>query len=420
MGGFEIEQDPAELGFDRGRLARLEHHFGRYVDDGRLPGWLIVVARRGRVAHVVARGERDREGGLPVTQDTVWRLASMTKPVTSVAAMMLYEEGAFELKDPVSRWLPAFSHMQVYTSGSALKPATRPATEPIRVWHLLTHTSGLTYGFHHAHPVDARYRAAGFEWGSPPGADLAACCDLWAQQPLVFEPGSEWNYSVATDVLGRLVEVVSGTTLDEFFRTRIFQPLGMTDTGFWVPEERAGRLAAAYMVNPEGASAPAVALNDSTVLQPPATLSGGGGLTGTAADYYRFAEMLRRGGELDGVRLLSPRTVAYMTANQLPGDADLEQFGRPLFAETTFDGVGFGLGFSVVTDPAKGKVLTSAGEYGWGGAYSTFFFVAPAEDLTVLLFTQLLPSSTHPIRSQLRQLVYQALVDQAPTAEPRR
>ena len=411
MGELGIDRDPSELGLDAERLARLEPVFGAYVDDGRLPGWLIAVARDGHIAYVAKRGMRDREAGAPVAEDTIWRLASMTKPVTSVAAMMLYEEGAFELKDPISRWLPAFSDMRVYRSGSSLRPDTRPATEPVRVWHLLTHTAGLTYGFHHAHPVDAMYRAVGFEWGSPPGADLAACCDLWAAQPLLFEPGSEWNYSVATDVLGRLVEVVSGESLDEFFRRRIFEPLGMHETGFWVPEDRVERLAAAYMANPAGSAQPAIAIGDRTPLQPPAALSGGGGLVGTAPDYFRFAEMLRRGGELDGVRLLSPRTVAYMVRNQLPGGADLEQFGRPLFAETTFDGVGFGLGVSVVTDPAKGKVLTSVGEYGWGGAFSTFFFISPTEDLTVLLCTQLLPSSTYPIRSQLKQLVYQAIVD---------
>jgi CubicO group peptidase (beta-lactamase class C family) len=411
MGDLEIDQEPAALGLDPVRLGRLERHFAPYVDDGRLPGWLIVLARHGRPAFVASYGWRDREASRPVTHDTLWRLASMTKPITSVAALMLYEEGAFELKDPISRWLPAFADMRIYSSGSSLRPVTRPATEPIRVWHLLTHTAGLTYGFHYAHPVDAVYRSAGFEWGTPPDTDLAGCCDLWAAQPLLFEPGTEWNYSVATDVLGRLVEVVSGQPLDQFFRTRILDPLGMNETAFWVSQDGADRLAAAYVANPAGPAGPAVPFDGSSALSPPQTLSGGGGLIGPARDYLRFAEMMRRGGELDGARLLSPRTVAYMTANHLPNGADLEQFGRPLFAETTFDGVGFGLGVSVVTDPAQGKVLTSRGEFGWGGAFSTFFFVAPEEDLTVLLFTQLLPSSTHPIRSQLKQLVYQALVD---------
>jgi CubicO group peptidase (beta-lactamase class C family) len=412
MGELQAEVDAAEVGLDPGRLARLDRHFHRYVEDERLPGWLVVVNRRGRVAHVGTDGWRDREQALPVEVDTVWRLASMTKPVTSVAAMMLYEEGAFELKDPVHRWLPAFRDMWVYRGGFGARAETRPATEPIRVWHLLTHTAGLTYGFHYAHPVDALYRAAGFEWGSPPGLDLAGCCQAWAELPLLFEPGTAWNYSVASDVLGRLVEVLSGQSLDEFFRTRIFEPLGMADTGFWAAEgSMADRLAAAYMANPAGPEAPAIPFDGSASLQRPAVWSGGGGLVGTAADYLRFALMLRGGGALEGVRVLSPRTVAYMASNHLPGGADLEHFGRRLFAETTFDGVGFGLGFSVVTDPVAGKVLCGRGEYGWGGAYSTTFWVAPEEDLVVLFFTQLLPSSTHPIRSELKQLVYQALVD---------
>jgi len=230
--------------------------------------------------------------------------------------------------------------------------------------------------------------------------------------PLLFEPGAEFNYSVATDVLGRLVEVVSGQSLDDFFRSRIFEPLAMTDTAFWAAEgSSTERLAAAYMANPSGADAPAVPISGDAALHPPRMWSGGGGLVGTARDYFRFAEMLRGRGALEGTRLLSPRTVDYMATNQLPGGADLERFGRPLFAETTFDGVGFGLGLSVVIDPAAGKVLTTEGEYGWGGAFSTAFWIAPKEDLTVLFFTQLLPSSTHPIRSQLKQLVYQSLVD---------
>jgi CubicO group peptidase (beta-lactamase class C family) len=322
---------------------------------------------------------------------------------------MLYEEGAFELKDPISRWIPCFDEMHVYRSGGPVRPDVRPATEPVRVWHLLTHTSGLTYGFQHAHPVDAMYRSVGFEWGDPPGVDLAGCCELWAAQPLLFEPGTEWNYGVSTDVLGRLVEVVSGQSLDSFFRERILEPLGMVDTAFDAAGT-ADRLAAPYVVNPAGSDSPPLRLPMEDPASTPDMLSGGGGLLGTAADYLRFSEMLRRGGELDGTRLLSPRTVSYMTSNHLPGGADLERCGRSLFAETTFDGVGFGLGVSVVTDPLAGKVLTSAGEYGWGGAFSTTWWVAPEEDLSVLFFTQLLPSSIHPIRSQLKQLVYQALL----------
>lgn len=406
---LKVDIDPSEVGFDRGRLERIDRRLARYVDEGLLPGWLVAVSRRGHLAHLSTYGHRDVESGAPVEADTVWRLYSMTKPITSVAAMMLYEEGAFELKDPVSRWIPSFADQRVWRGGTPQAPVTAPAVEPVRIWHLLTHTSGLTYGFHYAHPVDARYRDAGFEWGSPRGMDLTACCDAWAQQPLVFEPGSEWNYGVSTDVLGRLVEVVSGQSLDEFFARRIFGPLGMTDTAFWADERRAERLASLYLRGADG-QATATPMGRAATLAPSA-LSGGGGLVGTAGDYLRFTEMLRRRGELDGVRLLGSRTVDYMTRNQLPGQADLETYGRRLFAETAFDGVGFGLGFSVVTDAAASKVLDSEGSYGWGGAASTAFWVDPAEEITLVFMTQLLPSSTYPLRSQLKQLVAQALVD---------
>ncbi|HET9732509.1 MAG TPA: serine hydrolase domain-containing protein [Acidimicrobiales bacterium] len=411
MPALSQEVDAEEVGFDAGRLARIDAHFARYVDDGRLPGWSLAVTRGGRVVHTSCYGMRDMEAGAPVEGDTLFRIYSMTKPVTSVAAMMLYEEGAFELKDPVSRFIPSFADVRVYRSGSALNPVTGPATEPVRIWHLLTHTSGLTYGFHHAHPVDTMYRAAGFEWGNPAGADLAACCDRWASLPLVFQPGSEWNYSVSTDVLGRVVEVASGMSLDAFMADRIFDPLGMPDTSFFVGGDDVGRLAALYAPAPGTRVATRLDALAGAALKPPEMLSGGGGLISTAHDYHRFTQMLLRGGELDGVRLLGSRTVDYMATNHLPGGADLEAFGRPLFAETTYTGVGFGLGFSVVLDPAANKVLSSAGEYAWGGAASTAFWVDPDEEITALFFTQLLPSSTHPIRPQLKQLVYQALVD---------
>ncbi|MBA2282539.1 MAG: beta-lactamase family protein [Actinomycetota bacterium] len=411
MGELKIEVDPAEVGFDADRLARIDAHFARYVDDARLPGWLLAVARHGRVVHVSTYGHRDVEAGLPVEHDTVFRIYSMTKPITSVAAMMLAEEGVFELKDPVCRFIPSLADQRVYTGGSALRPVTDPVVEPMRIWHLLTHTSGLTYGFHHSHPVDAMYRGAGFEWGSPAGLDTAGCCDAWAGMPLLFQPGSEWNYGVSTDVLGRVVEVASGMSLDRFFAERILGPLGMVDTGFCLADEERDRLAALYIANPADGTRLRFDGLGAVESTPPPFLSGGGGLVSTAADYLRFCEMLRRRGELDGVRLLGSRTVDYMTRNHLPGGADLEAFGRPLFSETTFDGIGFGLGFSVVDDPVKNKAPGSVGEYAWGGAASTAFWNDPQEDLTVLFMTQLLPSSTHPIRSQLKALVNQALVD---------
>jgi CubicO group peptidase (beta-lactamase class C family) len=405
-----VEVDPSEVGFDAGRLSRIDSHFERYVADGRLPGWLVLVSRGGRVAHLTAHGQRDREAGLPVELDTVFRIYSMTKPVTSVAAMMLYEEGAFELTTPVSRLIPAFENVRVYRRGSGLRPLTAPATEPVRIWHLLTHTAGLTYGFHHAHAVDEAYRGAGYEWGHPPGTDLAAACDAWAGLPLLFEPGTEWNYSHATDVLGRVVEVASGQSLDRFFAERIFRPLGMTDTAFWADDAQRERLAALYTAAPGQRRAVRLDAMGDRVHERPQMLSGGGGLVSTVGDYHRFTRMLLRRGELDGTRLLGPRTLGHMTRNHLPGGADLEAVGRPLFAETSFAGVGFGLGFSVLLDPAASKSLGSAGEFGWGGAASTAFWVDPVDEVIAIFMTQLLPSSTYPIRSELRQLVYQALV----------
>jgi len=411
MGELQVEVDPGKVGFDGERLARIERHFARYVDDGRLPGWLVAVARHGQVAYVAAYGHRDIEAATPVELDTIFRAYSMTKPVTSVAAMMLHEEGAFELKDRVDKYIPAFADTKVFRAGSSQNPVLEPQVEPMRLWHLLSHTSGLTYGFLYSHPVDAMYRAAGYEWGTPAGVDLATACDTWASLPLVFQPGSEWNYSVATDVLGRIVEIVSGQSLDRFFAERILEPLGMVDTAFGVPDEQRHRLASLYVPNPATGKALKFSSGDDVSKSVPTFLSGGGGLVTTAADYLRFTDMLRRGGELDGTRLLGSRTVRYMASNHLPGGADLEAFGRPLFAETTFDGIGFGLGFSVVDDPVKNKTPGSVGEFAWGGAASTAFWVDPSEDITAVFLTQLLPSSTYPIRTQLKQLVSQALVD---------
>jgi CubicO group peptidase (beta-lactamase class C family) len=403
--------NPGEVGFDPQRLARIDAHFRRYVDDGRLPGWQIAVARRGQLVHLSSYGHADVEAGRPVADDTIFRIYSMTKPLTCVAALMLWEEGAFELKDPVSSFIPSFADQRVFTGGTSQKPTLGPVTDPMQIWHLMSHTSGLTYGFMYSHPVDELYRKAGFEWGVPQTDDLAGICDRLAALPLLFQPGAEWAYSMATDVLGRVVEVASGMSLDEFFRTRLFEPLGMVDTGFWVPDEHHGRLAALYGAHPgTGAAVRLDAAGQAAMRRPPAWL-GGGGLVSTTADYLRFAEMLRRGGELDGNRVLSPRTVNYMASNHLPGGADLTEFGRPLFAETTYDGVGFGLGVSVTIDPVVAKVPGSVGDYGWGGAASTTFTVDPVEDLVTVFMTQLLPSSTHPIRSQLKQLVHQALID---------
>jgi CubicO group peptidase (beta-lactamase class C family) len=414
---LQISTDPAEVGFDAARLQRIDRRLARWVDDGQLPGFLVTVARHGKLVHVGRYGLRNVEESLPVETDTRWRIYSMTKPITSVAAMMLYEEGAFELNDPITKWLPEFAETRVYVAGSAQKPVTAPQMEPIRVRHLLTHTSGLTYGFHHAHPCDAMYRSMGHEWSSPPGADSAEVCRQWASIPLVFQPGSSWNYGVSTDVLGRLVEVISGQPLDEFFEQRIFGPLGMHNTSFGLrPEDDPDSLARLYLATPgkPGGPSSGMVFNeafDAMAHSKPAFLAGGGGLVTTAGDYLRFIELLRRGGSHDGGRLLGSRTIAHMTRNHLPGNADLETFGRPVFAETPLRGVGFGLGFSVVIDPVRYGAVSSPGDYSWGGAASTAFYVDPVEDLTVGFYTQLLPSSTVWVRGYLRSLVNQAIVD---------
>jgi len=411
MADFGIDVDPGEVGLDEQRLARIDTHFRRYVDDGRLPGWQVMVSRRGKVAHLSSYGLADVEAGRAVEPDTIFRIYSMSKPITSVAAMMLWEQGAFELNDPISKWLPEFADMRVYVGGPAAKASTRPANEPIRVWHLLTHTAGLTYGFHRVHVTDEIYRNAGFEFGNPRGFNLAQCVEAWAGLPLAFDPGTEWLYSVATDVLGRLVEVVSGQPLDQFFDEHIFTPLAMTDTAFTVAPDQQDRLAALYAVAAGNPTPVRYDQMGDVIKRDPQWFSGGGGLASTTRDYTRFTWMLLRGGELDGNRLLSPRTIRYMTRNHLPGNQDLQTFGRPVFAETRYDGLGFGLGFAVMVDATKGKVIASEGEFNWGGLASTTFWVDPVEDLSVVFMTQLMPSSTYNIRPQLRQLVYQSIVD---------
>ena len=406
-----ITVEPKDVGFDADRLARITKHFRTYVDDGRLPGWLIAVTRHGETAFLDTYGTRDMESGAPTELDTIYRFYSMTKPITSVAAMILYEDGKLELTDPVSKFIPSFGDSRVYLRGPATAAATVPQEMPMTVQNLLTHTSGLTYGFSYANGIDHLYRQAGFEWGIPAGKDLAACCDIWASMPLLFQPGTEWNYSVSTDVLGRVIEVTSGMPLDKFLQSRVLGPLGMVDTSFWADDTRADRLAALYVPAPKTRKAVRMEALGAPGAMEPLFLGGGGGLVSTAHDYLRFTEMLRRGGELNGVRLLGSRTIRFMTQNHLPGGADMATVGRPLFSESNSEGVGFGLGFSVVIDPVKTRTLSSMGEFAWGGAASTAFWVDPVEDVTAVFLTQLLPSSTHPIRNELRRLVNSALVD---------
>jgi len=401
--------EPEAAGFDPAALARLDAHFRRYVEDGRLAGWQLVIGRGGQIAHVATAGVRDLSTGTPVGADTLWRQYSMTKPITSVAAMMLWEEGRFELTDEISRWLPEFAEARVFVKGSSTAPYTVPATEPIRVWHLLSHTSGLTYGHMRSSTVDALYREAGFDMPTVTDGDLAEACRAWARLPLLFQPGSAWGYSVATEVVGRLIEVISGQTLADFLADRLFAPLGMRAARWWVDEPDRDRLATLYTPDPATGRAIPEPVLDVKAHRPPGLYAGGAGLISTAEDYQRFVEMLAGGGTRDGVRILGSRTLAFMTRNHLPGGVDIADVQTGGFAETTFEGIGFGLGFAVVRDPVPARYPSSPGTYYWGGAASTAFFVDPVEDLTVAFHTQLVPSAYHPIRPQLRQLTYAAL-----------
>jgi CubicO group peptidase (beta-lactamase class C family) len=406
---LEPDVDPDAIGLDPARLGRLERHLDRYIASGRLVGTLTVIARGGRVGYLRAQGRRD--ASRPVTSDTIWRIYSMTKPITSVAALMLCEEGSLSLLDPVSDHLPAFGDARVLRFGPAERPRTVPAQEPMRVWHLLTHTAGLTYGFMARDAVDAAYRAT-FGARAESDGTLSEFCDRLATLPLVFEPGSAWNYSHATDVLGRVVEVVSGVSLERFVRERITEPLGMPGTGFAIGEDEADRLADLYAADPSTGLAMPAPERDGPRTVPRAFHSGGGGLVSTARDYLRFLEMLRRGGALDGARLLSPATVARMTANHLPGGVDIPTFAYPSRLSEEFPGRGFGLGVATLDDPVKARTIGSRGEYSWGGAAGTEFWLDPARDLTVLFFTQVLGApDEHRLRRELRWLVYQALTE---------
>ncbi|MFE9650953.1 serine hydrolase domain-containing protein [Streptomyces sp. NPDC006365] len=410
MSTLRQEVEPTEVGLDPAALRRLDEYCARLVDDGRLPGYLVSVARHGCVAHLTSYGLRDREAGVPVGTDTIWRIYSMTKPIASVAALMLQEEGLLDLDDPVARLLPAFAEPRVYVEGSGPDLRTRPAEGPIRIRHLLTHTAGLTFGFYHVHPVDSAYRAAGVERAEPQDADLAQACELFAGLPLQFEPGTQWNYSVATTVLGRVMEVVSGLPLDAFLTERVFRPLGMADAGFWVPEDRADRLAVLYAESDdgdEGGMGGIVRSPEQPGRSRPRLLSGNGGLVASAHDYHRLMEFLRRGGELDGTRLLSPQTLETMVTNHLP--ADLRAFGSPVHDFPGNAGVGFGFGVSVVIDPARTESPSSPGLYGWSGAAGTTFWVDPQHDLTVQFLTQVRTTAGPTWFADLRRLAHEAL-----------
>ncbi|HVR28668.1 MAG TPA: serine hydrolase domain-containing protein [Thermoanaerobaculia bacterium] len=400
---------PEEVGLSSERLARLDDHLRRrYVEPGKLAGCLTLVARDGHVAWVSKLGERDRARHLPMTEDTIFRIYSMSKPITSVALMSLYEEGHFQLDDPVAKLIPEWRDLRVYRGGNHPTWLTEPCARPMTVRDLLTHTSGLTYGFLERTNLDAAYRKLGV--GGPEGT-LRDMVLALAELPLEFSPGTRWNYSVATDVCGYLVEVFSGDRFDRFLERRIFAPLGMADTGFTVPDDAADRFAASYRRTPDKSLELLDDTEGSPYRRPRTFFSGGGGLVSTAADYLRFAQMLLSGGTLDGARILGPRTIALMTQNHLPAGQELAALATGAFSETTYDGTGFGLGFWVLLDQVRAHSPSTPGELGWGGMASTVFWIDPAEDLVVLFLTQLTPSGTFDFRGQLRSIVYGAIVD---------
>jgi CubicO group peptidase (beta-lactamase class C family) len=414
-----------DVGMSTERLKRITSWLEVQVSSNRLAGCSALVARHGEIVYQQSAGQSDVEAGKAFADDTIVRAFSMTKPITTVAAMMLYEEGAFQLDDPIARYLPEFLNTPVWAGGNAPLEDTSPQETPITVRQIMTHTSGLTYGFMQTNVVDAAYRKAGI--GGPSDiTNLQAWVKKAAEIPLVSQPGSQWNYSISTDVLGRLVEVWSDLSLEQFFHERIFAPLKMVDTGFHVREENRPRFSALYSpLSGDGMSSVAksgdpfaekktgIKLQESSdksrYFEPAEIFSGGGGLVSTLADYGRFCQMLLNGGVLDEQRILGRKTVEYMRTNQLPNNSDMAAMGQPVWSETSYDGIGFGLGFAVVLDPVKAHIITSVGEHHWGGAASTFFWIDPEEDLYVIFLTQLIPSSTYPIRRELRTRVYQAI-----------
>ncbi|MEO7053477.1 MAG: serine hydrolase domain-containing protein [Rhizomicrobium sp.] len=400
-------------GFDSRRLQRIDDVIARnYVESGAIPGALTMVWRRGELVWRSVSGMLDLGRGLPVREDSIFRLYSMTKPVTAVALLMLMEEGHIGLDDPVSRFIPGFADLGVYAGGTMGSFVTKPAPRPIQVVDLLRHTAGFTYGFLNRTQVDAAYRAQRVGEANTEGG-LAGMIAQLEKLPLEFAPGEMWNYSVATDVVGYLVEKLSGQRFSDFLRTRIFTPLAMHDTDFMVPAAKRDRLSTCYYVK-DGKLLVFDDGHNSTYAQPPLLESGGGGLAGTAKDYLRFCRMLLNGGELDGARLLSPKTVALMTMNHLPGGRTMTEM-MPVttaFSESGYAGVGYGLGVGVTQDVATTGLPGTAGEYSWGGAAGTYFFNDPKEDLAVVFMTQVLFAPDRiKLRRDLRALVYGAMTE---------
>ena len=377
-----------------------------YVDSGRLAGIVTMLAREGQVFHFERFGFSDVKSGKPMDLDAIFRIYSMTKPITSAAVMMLYEEGHFQLDDPVSKFIPELDGLKVCTGMGQTGPTLVDLQRPITIRHLLTHTGGLSYRHFQDTPVDEMYRQADL---LNPDHTLKEMIGKLGQLPLVTQPGAAWRYSVSTDVLGYLVEVISGTPFDRFLEERIFEPLGMVDSSFYVPEHKLDRLAAVYGRGEAGRVRELDNPLVNSYKRSHSMFSGGGGLVGTASDYFRFSQMMLNGGVLNGTRLLAPKTVELMTMNHLPE----ELLPYSVFDERAYemDGCGFGLGFRVVTDIAQHGILGTEGTYSWGGAAGTVFWVDPDEELIAIFMTQLIPSGQYDIWREFQVAIYQALVE---------
>ena len=399
---------PESVGLDSKVLSNTRTYLEeQYVNPGKYVGTLTLVARKGEVAYLDALGLMDRENKKAMQEDAIFSIYSMSKPITSIALMQLYEKSLFRLDDPIHWHIPAWRNLRVYQSGIYPNFLTSRPKRHMTIRDLLSHMSGLTYDFMLRTNVDAAYRKTKLQ----AKGDLQAMIEALAELPLEFSPGDQWNYSVSTDVCGYLVEHFSGMKLDKYFQKHIFDPLGMGDTGFSCAKDKVERLASLYehhpkkgpvLVDPGGSKTARVKTRR--------MLSGGGGLLSTMADYYRFCSMLLNQGELDGNRIIGRKTLAMMASNHLPDGKDLTEMSQSAFSETTYQGVGFGLGFSVILDPVKTQSLTDVGEYGWGGAASTVFWVNPKEEMVVIFLTQLLPSSTYQVRRELRSLIYSSLM----------
>ena len=405
-----MKVEPDAAGMREDRLERITEHFSsQYVEPGKIAGCQITVVRGGHVAYHRSLGLMDRERGVPMADDAIFRIFSMTKPIASVALMQLYERGMFQLLDPVHRYIPEWRTLQVSEPGGDGRDTLVKPDRPMNMRDVLMHTTGLAGALYPGNPVDAAFAEA--VAANPGGQTLESVTALLAGYPLKFHPGTRWNYGLSTDIVGRLVEILSGLRFDEYLRREVFTPLGMSDTGFFVPPDDHPRLAALYQYRPANSPQLVEGSFADGYLRPRSYLSGAGGLVSTTADYVAFCQMLANGGQLHGTRILGRKTLELMTANHLPGGATLQEMAVGGFGEAGFEGVGFGLGFAVGLGPAATAMAGSPGDFYWGGAASTAFWVDPVEDLFAVFMTQLYPSIAYPFRAQLRALAYQALDD---------